>query len=409
MMMKAYRISTNEPIAPFGDSASDIPILNQPLSQVQVQTLEAAGFQLVDEPPVNEPYLLLSDRIWFTAELIRRMKSHRGQLSASDHTWSEGMHCLQSFQYNGCYELAMIEAGEPASFEALQPLSFDWDLRDADPMDLHPSMAHAQKNLRVGPCMVHQIHHWSHVLRVNQLAIANIGEEVRLQWKRANLFVRLWMIIGFLCRVRSFNRQKVLARMGTVGKNCQIHPTAVIEACHIGDNVVIGPYAVVRASVIGDGAKIEEYATVNISSVGAESRINRYALANLCVLYDRVMISHGCGYQGCVIGKDAFTAWDVTAIDLSFGKSIKVQHNGEWVDSGQHFLGAAIGHRAVLGNRVRINYGVSIPNDAVLVGPIDDMIRDASQAEPKRPYCVDGKGGVKPIGRGRPKQSDSGE
>ena len=76
------------------------------------------------------------------------------------------------------------------------------------------------------------------------------------------------MIIGFLCRVRSINRQKVLARMGTVGKNCQIHPTAVIEACHIGDNVVIGPYAVVRASVIGDGAKIEEYATVNISAGG---------------------------------------------------------------------------------------------------------------------------------------------
>ena len=113
--------------------------------------------------------------------------------------------------------------------------------------------------------------------------------------------------------------------------------------------------------------------------------------------------------RGVSLEKDAFTAWDVTAIDLSFGKPIKVQHNGKWVDSGQHFLGAAIGHRAVLGNRVRLNYGVSIPNDAVLVGPIDDMIKDASQAEPKRPYCVDEKGGVKPIGRGRPKQSDSGE
>ena len=72
-------------------------------------------------------------------------------------------------------------------------------------MDFHPSMAHAQKNLR--GALYPPIHHWSHVLRVNQLAIANIGEEVRLQWKRANLFVRLWMIIGFLCRVRSFNRQ----------------------------------------------------------------------------------------------------------------------------------------------------------------------------------------------------------
>ena len=407
--MKAYRIKTNEPISPFGDEASTIPILNQPLAKIQEQTLKVAGFNLVDEVPADEPYLLLTDRIWFTAELLRRLKPHRGQLASSDKAWSEGMHCLQDLKYNGGYELAMIEAGGAPLFENLEPVSFNWDLRDAEPMDLHPSMAHAQKQLRVGPCMVHQLHHWSHVLRINQLAIANIGEEVRLKWREGNIFVRLWMAILFLCRVRSINRQQVLARIGTIGKNCQIHPTAIIEACHIGDNVVVGPYAVVRASVLGDGVKIEEYATVNISVVGAETRINRYALANLCVLFDRVMISHGCGYQGCVIGRDAFTAWDVTAIDLSFGKTIQVQHNGEWVDSGQHFLGAAIGHRAVLGNRVRINYGVSIPNDAVLVGPIDDMIKDASQAEPKRPYCVDGFGGVKPIGRGQPKQSDSAE
>lgn len=407
--MKAFRISTHETIDPFGDAVSDTPILNQSLSLVQERTLRAAGFELVNQVPTNEPYLLLSDRIWFTAELVRRFSQHRGQLISSDPIWSKGMHWLQELKENVRYELAMLEAGQAPNFEGLKPVEIEWDLREADPMDLHPSMAHAQKDLRVGPCMAHQIHHWSHILRVNQLAIANIGEEVRLQWKRANIVMRLWMALLFLLRVRSVNRQKVLQRIGTIGKNCQIHPTAVIEACHIGDNVVIGPYAVVRASVIGDGVKIEEYATLNISAIGEGCRINRYSLANLCVLYKRVMISHGCGYQGCVIGNDAFTAWDVTALDLSFGKSIRVQHKGEWVDSGQHFLGSAIGHRSVLGNRVRMNYGVSVPNDAVLVGAIEDMIKDASAAEPKIPYCVDGRGGLKPIGRGQPKRSEQGE
>ena len=50
----------------------------------------------------------------------------------------------------------------------------------------------------------------------------------------------------------------------------QIHPTAIIEACHIGDNVVVGPYSG-EGVCLGDGVKIEEYATVNIL-VGAETQ-----------------------------------------------------------------------------------------------------------------------------------------
>ena len=71
-------------------------------------------------------------------------------------------------------------------------------------------------------------------------------------------------------QVRSINPHTIARRIGTEGKNCKIHPTAVIEACEIGDNA-IGPYAVVRASIIGDGAVIEEHAAADLSVLGPDS------------------------------------------------------------------------------------------------------------------------------------------
>lgn len=402
--MKAYRIRSQTTIDPFGDDVSTIPVCNKEFSVLQDETLKNAGFERVETPPKDEAYLCFSDRIWFTEALLHAMKNKIGRLQCSDALWASSMHALQELDEDDCYEIAIVPPGSVPEFASVPPLNFDWGLRDSDPLDLHPSMQHAQKKLRVGPIMVHQIHHWSHILRINQLAIANIGESIRLKWKNANVFLKVWMAMGFLLRVRSFKRELILARMGERGKNCQIHPTAVVEACQIGNDVVIGPYAVVRASVIGDGVKIEEYATVNISIIGAGSRINRYSLANLCVFYDRVMISHGCGYQATVFGRDAFAAWDVTALDLSFGKSVKVLHHGEWVDSGQHFLGAAIGHGALLGNRVRLKFGVSVPNNAVLIGPITDLIRDASMAEPGVPYSINAQGELSSIRQVQPKK-----
>ena len=93
-------------------------------------------------------------------------------------------------------------------------------------------------------------------------------EEARYRWKKAGIFGKIGLILGFFWKVRSFSRTTILRRIGSIGKNCMIHPTAVVEACTIGDNVEIGPHAVVRACVIGDGAKIDEHCVVNLSVVG---------------------------------------------------------------------------------------------------------------------------------------------
>ncbi|MBM75726.1 MAG: hypothetical protein CMK59_10025 [Proteobacteria bacterium] len=380
-MMKAYRILRQKTIEPFRDSPLDVPILNEKLGAIQRAHLKEAGVEIVEHPPVGEPYLLISDAIWFTAELVRLfLKECRdlrpGQRLYCDHDgWKDLMEPLQSVEQG--YDLAYVE-GEP-SFENTELIAFDWGLTKTEP-NVHITMRDATKVLWGGPAVAHHIEHWSHILRVNQLAIANRAHQVQLLWKRSGIFGKMGMVFSFLWRVRSINKETVLKRIGSIDKSAKIHPTAVIEACDIGAGVEIGPYAVLRGSVIGDGVKIEEHATVNLSVVGKGAQIGRYATANLCLLYEESLISHGGGLQGCLFGRRSFGAIGVQILDLSFGKNVKVQKDGKWVDSGQRFLGAAVGHEAVLGNAVRVNYGVAIPNKTTIVASTDDLVRNTDIA-----------------------------
>ena len=377
--MKAYRIQTNTRIEPFQDLVGDVPILNRPLREVQQEILGDLGIELVQQPPVDEDYLLISDRVWFTGELIRRFVAHcretkkTGRMVMEHQGWDNQMSCLQDSQQG--YDIAIV-SGEP-SFDNGERIQFDWQLKKSAGFKVHVTMQHAQRELWESASVAHHIVHWSHLLRVNQLAIGNLVQKAKLDWQRAGFFKKCWLAFSLLFKLRSLNRQKILRRIGRIGKGCTIHPTAVIEACEIGDNVEIGPYAVLRASVIGSGTKIEEHTTVNVSVVGKNCQVGRYATANLCLLFDESLISHGGGLQGCIFGRRAFMAIGVQILDLSFGKNVRVEKDDEWVDSGQMFLGGAIGHGAILGNAVRINYGVSIPNNTIVVASTDDLIRDA--------------------------------
>ena len=67
--MKAYRISTGNTIDPFGDSVDQVRIFDKPLCKIQEEALKKAGVELVEAPPSTEPYILISDRIWFTYPL----------------------------------------------------------------------------------------------------------------------------------------------------------------------------------------------------------------------------------------------------------------------------------------------------------------------------------------------------
>ena len=399
--MKAICIHHDPPLQlmPFGDSVGEVPILNQRLVDHQRSVLTRCGLKIVEDVSDGETVFFFGEDVWFTETLIEELlrnipDSGKGRVRCTDERWNEHMSGVLSSR-DGYFRLGVCAGELPEDLSTLPDWEMDWQLKEGDPLELHKKMKHALRPMPVGAMMAFEIRHWSDVLRVNQLAILEKFERVKWQWKQGSIWTKVWTILTTVFKVRSINPHTIARRIGTQGQNCKIHPTAVIEACEIGDNVEIGPYAVVRASVIGDGAKIEEHATVNLSVLGPNSRASRYAMINLCVLMEEAFVSRGGGFQMCLFGRGCFVAVDAVMLDLSFGKTIRVQNNeGQWIDSKHHFMGVCVGHRAAIGNAVRLNYGVAVPNDALLVANADELIFDASGAEPNVPARVNSTHGV---------------
>lgn len=397
--MIAVRVSTGRPLAPFGDDVGDAPVLNRPLREVQDAALVAAGLTRVEAAaaPTSEPYLCFGDSTWFTPELIRRFVAawavnasgahQAARLCVTDPDFLRETGPLQpdvgggtdgGGARRGRYFLEVRASGEVPGFEVGpgRDLIVDLALRHSPPNPPHAAFAHAYRGgVALGPAMVHEVWHWAHITRVNLLALAARAEEARAQWDHGGLLARLGLILPVLWRAKSLHPAPLARALLPIPRSAKIHPTAVIEACVIDEDVEVGPFACVRGSVLGRGCKIDAYASLNLAVVGARAQVGRGAMVNLCVLYEGAFVSSGGGFQMCVFGRDSFVAMTATMLDLSFGRTIKVDTPEGRGDTEGYFLGGAIGHRARIGAGVRIGYGVAIPNDTLLVAPSGDLVR----------------------------------
>ncbi|MDP2311695.1 MAG: hypothetical protein Q8P41_02225 [Pseudomonadota bacterium] len=372
--MLAVRIATGTTFPPFLDPVGETRVLRGTLAEYQERALVAAGFTLAPAPPKDAPYLVYADRAWFTASFLRAVRATGGvgRVRLSDEVYLRETGPLQSTPERP--EVAMIAAGGPPTLEG-PDLPVDLQLRAAKPMELHPAFAHAQRPLVTGARLVHGLEHWSHVLRVNLLALVATAEEAKADFEAAPIWKKAWQVLAILFRARSIQPHAIARALNRIGKRCKIHPTAVIEASQLGDDVEVGAYALVRGCVVGDGAKIEDYAHASLAVIGPGARLGRTAMCNFCVLYPGSFVSAGGGWQMCVFGRDAFVAMTATGFDLSFGQPVRVVHQGAVVSADTHFLGVAIGHRAKIGAHVKMGYGMAVPNDAFVVAPSGDVLR----------------------------------
>ncbi len=384
--MKAVRLASGRRIAPFGDPVGEVPVLGRPLAAVQEAVLASLGIELVPAPPPGEAHLVFSDRTWFTAELVRRLlAAGPGRLRVDDPGFLEATAPLQGLDAPGVYEIA-LHPGDQRGLGDLEPVTVDLGLHDVEMPELHAALRHALRPARVGPAMVHQLDHWVHLVRVNQLALAAVLEEAALAWRGSPWWRRLGRGLALAWRARGLRPDRVARALCEIAPDARIHPSAVVEVSRIGPGVEIGPQAVVRASVLAEGCRVEDHGTVLMSSLGARTHVGRYAFANLCVSWPGAQISAGAGYQVSAFGRDSFVAWGAAGLDLSFGAPVRVDdpdRPGERADSGHHFVGVAVGHGARVGNAVRLNHGVAVPNGAFLVADGRDLLRRWDPAAPR--------------------------
>lgn len=369
----ATRLTAGRPFPPFGDAVADLWVLGKPLPMVQDEALAANGVQVASVE--DRPHLEFADHLWFTAEAIRRFLAacdDRGGQMRIDGPFLEATAALQDLD-DGRLPLWLVPAGKRREDVPVVTVDLAVDAKSVPAQ--HPALDGADtRPIPVTDAMAHVITHWVHLHRVNLLAWLAWGEGERRRitgsWWRTVVAV-----LAISLRARSFDPAYVAAAIGHRGRDCRVHPTAVIEASVLGDGVEVGPFAVIRGSWIGSGSKITEHARVAGSVVGERCTVARGTNLQLSVLLPHGYVSEGRGHQMCMFGRECFVAVGVTTFDLSFGREIDVDRDGVRVGIGTRFLGSAIGHRARIGPHVRIGYGEAIPNDALLIGDPDEVAR----------------------------------
>ena len=371
--MEVVVLPTATRIEPWDLAASQVPVLCGTLADSQQTAWEAAGLLRVDRLSSGRPAIVMSDRQWVTAEALRRLRSAGpGRLRVTDSDWWRTHGPLQPVSEPGAMELALWDGTGvvPDTLERLVALPLvDVDLGLSDSPrggTNNDRLKHANRPLRVGAAGVHLVAAWPHVVYVNQLAIQALAFGAKARFDSAPIWRKATQLVRLLSRARSTNGHDVAAAMNVLAGDVDIHPSATVEASILGPGCVVGPQAVVRASVLGAGVVIDEHATLVSSVVQDHARIGPYGHLRYSVAMSHARISSGAGFQLSAFGQHSFVAWGAAALDLSFGRTIRIRPPGGPVDTEQHLLGCAVGHRAVVGQGVRLAPGAMVPSDATL-------------------------------------------
>lgn len=156
-----------------------------------------------------------------------------------------------------------------------------------------------------------------------------------------------------------------------VGKNTNIHPTAVITGpASIGDNCNIGPGVMIDNCTIGDNVTIDDGCVLMMSSVGNGSFLPFRASLYLTAVMENSIIAQNTCLQMCVVGRDSFIGAGNTFTDFNLIEQKPIRAatiTGQLEDVGQVVLGGAVGHNCRLGSGLVIFPGRMVESDVVLV------------------------------------------
>ena len=140
--------------------------------------------------------------------------------------------------------------------------------------------------------------------------------------------------------------------MVTIGKNCHIDPTAIVQGpVTIGDNVTIGPGAVVSGCVIGDNVNINQGCQLTGSVVGSGSFLPFRSSLFMTTLMENAMVAQNTCLQMCVVGRNSFIGAGNTFTDFNLlAKPIRTMHKGKLLDVEQPVIGGCVGHNCRIGS-----------------------------------------------------------
>lgn len=360
--MNVYVEPTGRRIQPFDDPVAETPIQNRPLAAWQEEAFRAAGLNRI--PDLQPPCLVVPDTLFANGEALRAFvdgaAGRDAVLVLGESLFGRATTPVQPgvTRVEGGWLFTAIRFVSGRGEEPI-PVVVDpqeWVIDFPAPQQYAGTTS---LGLGVPRRMVMTIHHWVHVLWANQTA-GGVALRCTPRWRLVGRL--LWAAL----RALSLNKWKVLGKLNTIGRGCDIHPTALVEGSTLAEGVFVGPYARVAFSTVGKGAIIMPSASVELCVVGERALVADGCVIRSCVLYPGAAASQLL-MQQCVLGRDTVTTKGGVTLDLNFDGDIKVPLDGRMHSTGLRFLGSAFGHRARIGTGFYLSPGRAVPNDYFLI------------------------------------------
>lgn len=370
--MRAYIVRTKRKLDPFCEHPQECLIKNKTLKRIQQEILQSLGFESIHNISRSaldilslenlDDFIVLDDRLFFSKELLKDfIKKSRAQRNSTVCALKSGLTTYRTITATQEIVVNPVYVEYPLYYFPTRKFRRKVQLLVIEPDFSQISMnvpGHICENKKylipITDKFIIRIDHWANLWAANLIAL--LSEIARL--KKMSILKLSFLIL----KAHSFNQWKILSRMNRIGSNCDIHPTAYIEASTIGDNVVIGAGTVIRESIIGNNSFIGNGVVIEESAIGENNTIlNGHILYS--VLYPGVFsVSHMI--SASIIGRNGFMGSSVVLTDFRLdGKHITVMENGRKIDTKNRFLGCCLGHGVYLGAGCVVAPGRSIPND----------------------------------------------
>lgn len=428
--MKRIVIRDHTPIAPFGEPARELRILNKPLWLLQRDLLARHGKsgadldsieELGDLPASEEELLVLKDNLFFNANLIdtfierARATKRACRIAFLATNKAKGQQGDKTIETHALRLQAGIvrEAGVPFIYQAeerkgdvyvadiyyyppgprREPIAL---VVETDPMEM--GYYHIPSYMAKQGDLIYQVPHRAFLSIENwvQLVVANTTMGVFawardqdelmgsarlkdiLHWTPAD-WKAFPQKISFLAnafweKINPFedawrNHFFASRKLVKVGKNCSIDPSAIIHGpTIIGDDVYIGPGTVIANSLIGNKVNIMQGSQVMLSVVSDRCFLPFNAGLFQTTLMDNTMVAQNSTLQLCVIGKNTFIGANNCFTDFNLrNEPIRTVYRGHLEDVGLPVLGSAVGHNCKLGSGFIIYPGRMINSNAIIV------------------------------------------
>jgi len=378
--MKAYMVASSKSIEPFGDHPRDCLITNRKLGEMQEEVLMELGLEIKVVPEVKlieDPgeYILFVDSLYFSKELLQEFIAKSREIrECTVCALKPGITTLRSITatqdvkvYDDRVEYGISYMPPQDSRKETVPLVFYVDQFYQDiPMPEHFVGAPSYRIPITGKTLI-QVDHWVNLWSANMAALMSGGDRL----ERASKF----QLLALAFKARSFNQWKVLRSLNKIGRHCDIHPTAYVEASTIGDGVTVGAGSVIRESVVGDGTYIANNVTVELGVVGEKSFIGNKSVIQYAVLYPGAFFTNAMISFG-VMGGESFIGGGVTLSDFRLdGKHVTVMKDGILVSTDNPIIGSCLGHGVYLSAGCIVAPGRTIANGLRLVPAGQTVLR----------------------------------